>query len=145
MINLIKNSDSIIFQTPSSPSEMGDAMAAFTEFMRFHNVTDSGIEKAMVVLRELLINAMKHGNRYNRSFPVTVCINQVNREQFKISVKDLGNGFNYQSLDTNLPDNPREVKGRGYKLINAYSDSFEFNKKGNQVTAYISTSLADQL
>jgi serine/threonine-protein kinase RsbW len=134
-----------MFETSSSPSEMGDVMMVFADFLRLYKVSESGIEKAIVVLRELLINAMKHGNRYNRSFPVTVKINQLNRKRFKISVKDLGNGFDYQSLDTDLPDNPRGFQTRGYKLIKAFTDSFEFNQKGNQVTAYISTSLADQL
>lgn len=123
---------------------MGDAVTVFSDFLRVHQVSESGIEKAIVVLRELLINAMKHGNRYNRSYPVTVKINQLNNRRFKISVEDLGNGFDYKSLDTRLPENPREFKSRGYKLIKAITDSFEFNKKGNQVTAYISTSLADQ-
>jgi len=93
------------------------------------------------VLRELLVNAITHGNRDIPNGVVICSIEEVDPFRFKIAVEDQGEGFDYADLDTALPENPRRLGDRGYKLINALSDTLQFNEKGNRITAYITTDM----
>ncbi len=139
MVEISNPSKCFKLKTASCPSHVGQVISNFSDFLRIHKVSNQSINQAIIVLRELLVNAIKHGNRYNKAFPVTICVNQIQENRFKISVTDFGAGFDYKSLDTKLPENPKEIKTRGFKLIKAYTDYFEFNQEGNRVTAYIST------
>jgi anti-anti-sigma factor len=91
-----------------------------------------------LVLRELLINAVEHGNREIVDRMVTCTIKHLGEWQFKITVEDEGDGFDYKSLDMKLPNDPDQLRKRGYPMINAFTDRLEFNDKGNRIVAYIS-------
>lgn len=39
-----------------------------------------------------------------------------------------------------MPDDPGQIRTRGYAIINSYSDKVEFNPAGNRVIVYISVS-----
>ena len=90
-----------------------------------------------LVLRELLINAVVHGNQSDADRLLTCRLAYVGDGRFTICVEDVGEGFNYDALDTAVPVNPRHVRHRGYTLINAFSDRIEFNGRGNCITAYV--------
>ncbi len=90
-----------------------------------------------LVLRELLINAVEHGNKKAVERVVTCDIAYLDDWQFCITVEDEGQGFDHSSLEMRLPEDPQENRRRGYALIHAYTDRLEFNEKGNCVTAYI--------
>lgn len=139
MIEIVKSDTSLRIKIPSSMVHIGGVITTFTSFMRFHAVSEESINQSIIVLRELLINAMEHGNRYKAFFPVSIIVDRLDTKRFRIVVRDVGGGFDYKSIETSIPDNPKEIHKRGYRLIKAFSDSFEFNKKGNRVTAYIST------
>lgn len=139
MIEIVKSDTSLKLKIPSSMVHIGGVITTFSGFMRFHKVSEESINQAIIVLRELLINAMGHGNRYKAMAPVSIIVDRLDVKRFRIMVRDVGGGFDYESIDTSIPENPKAIKQRGYRLIKAFSDSFEFNKKGNRVTAYIST------
>ena len=90
-----------------------------------------------VVLREMLTNAIKHGNKQVPERMVTVKIESLKKMRFKISVHDEGDGFNYRALSSKAPENPRGREKRGYYLINYLSDKVEFNVQGNGITAFV--------
>ncbi len=92
----------------------------------------------MIVLRELLLNAVIHGNKNMPERIVKCSIKKLEKRRFKIEVEDEGSGFDYKSLDMKIPEDPRYIQKRGYAIINALSDQIEFNSKGNQVTVYMS-------
>lgn len=139
MIEIENSGDSIVLKTPSSRNQVGDVISTFSDFLLEKGISGYSVNRAIIVLRELLINAIEHGNRHNKAFPVTIGIDQLNESKVKISVKDLGCGFDHSHLDTAIPDNPKRMHSRGFRLVNAVTDSFEFNREGNEVTAYIST------
>ncbi|MBA7522189.1 hypothetical protein ES705_14306 [subsurface metagenome] len=91
----------------------------------------------MIVLRELLLNALIHGNKSVAERHIKCRIEKLEKAEFRIEVEDEGNGFDYQNLDMRLPKNPHRLKRRGYILINALSDRIEFNSRGNCITAYV--------
>lgn len=91
--------------------------------------------KFTTVLRELLINAVEHGNQYNFKRMITCEIEYFQVDQFKIMVQDQGHGFDPDSLDRyqgNL-----STRKRGYTLIKTFTQDLQFNACGNQITAYI--------
>lgn len=90
-----------------------------------------------IVLRELLKNAIVHGNEEDTAQRVWCRIDASHPGMVSVTVRDAGKGFNYRILDLRLPEQPGKLEHRGYKLINAYADRLEFNKKGNEVTAFL--------
>ncbi len=91
----------------------------------------------MIVLRELLLNALIHGNNNVPERHIKGRIEKLEKARLRIEVEDEGCGFDYHSLDMRLPENPRHLKKRGYILINALSDRIVFNSRGNCITAYV--------
>jgi len=126
------------FRLPSSTQSIGPAIQELNRFLKRYNVSELSTTQATIILRELMVNAITHGNKGNAAFPVNVLLEHVKGNTFKIVVEDMGSGFNYAAIDTCIPDNPKSIPNRGYALIKAYSDHFEFNDKGNRVEAYFS-------
>lgn len=96
-----------------------------------------------LVLRELVNNAVVHGNRNELARCVLCRVSHLGGSQFSITVEDEGAGMDYTALDLSLPDDPRHVQDRGFTLINAFSDQLEFNARGNCVTAYVTVERAE--
>ncbi|MCP4106671.1 MAG: response regulator [Desulfobacteraceae bacterium] len=92
-----------------------------------------------LILRELLINAVEHGNQNTPSKTITCSVEHVRNLLFRIIVADQGNGFDYRKLDMSLPKDPCKPRKRGYPFIYAFSEKIEFNEKGNQITVYHNT------
>ncbi len=138
MVEINEYLGSLSLKTPSTINEIRAVNTAVTDFLQCYNAENHAVSQITILTRELLINAMKHGNGFHEMTPVIICIAQVNERQFKIVVQDSGKGFDYNSLDTILPEDPKNLRTRGYRLIKAYSDSLEFNRRGNKVTAYVS-------
>ncbi len=107
------------------------------EFIREHGAENAW--QVSVVLRELLSNAIVHGNHNDPARSVQCEIKHVGSEGFRITVEDEGEGFDYASLDTSLPDDFRAIGPRGYILIRNLCSSVEFNKRGNRVSACVET------
>jgi anti-sigma regulatory factor (Ser/Thr protein kinase) len=126
------------FRLPSSTQSIGSAIQELNCFLKRFNVSELSTTQATIILRELMVNAITHGNKGNAASSVNVLLERVKSNEFKIVVEDMGSGFNYAAIDTCIPDNPRSISNRGYVLIKAYSDRFEFNDKGNRVEAYFS-------
>lgn len=90
-----------------------------------------------VILRELLMNAVVHGNKSKRELLVKCTIEHLGDKAFKISVEDEGRGFDYGSVVDDDQDYQHHRKGRGYLLINRICDRIRFNEKGNRITVYL--------
>jgi len=94
---------------------------------------DSDIFAVKLSLDEALINAIRHGNQYDRSKHITVGY-RVEADRVIITVADQGNGFNPDALaDPTTETNRWKQGGRGIFLIRAYMDEVEFNESGNQI------------
>jgi anti-sigma regulatory factor (Ser/Thr protein kinase) len=90
-----------------------------------------------IVLRELLKNAVVHGNKEDATQRVWCRIDASHPGTVAITVRDTGKGFNYRCLDLRLPEQAGGLEQRGYKLINAYADRIAFNEPGNEVTVFL--------
>lgn len=126
---------SIQFIFPSDFRLMDRVLSVAEAFMRKFGCN---FRTGRIVLRELIRNAIEHGNHERKSKHVRLDVICFKDAGFKIQVSDEGMGFGHQDLEFDLPVNPcRTIANRGYKLINAHSDRIEFNDSGNEVTVYV--------
>ena len=91
----------------------------------------------ILIIRELLINAIEHGNENLLEKKITSRIEYIGRSRFKITVEDEGDGFEYKRLNLALPKHAHGGRRCGYPLIYALADMIKFNEKGNKVTVYV--------
>ncbi len=105
------------------------------EFLKEFDV--NGDSDFKLALREILNNAIEHGNKNNTDKKVTLTINHLDSKRFLMDVLDEGDGFDYNTLELSLSQDPKQVRSRGFSLINTCCDEIAFNEKGNKITAYV--------
>ena len=135
MLQADKSEKNITFQISSETSLVDDILKKTEKFV--DRINTKNRSSVMIVLRELLLNALIHGNKNVAERHIKCRIEKLEKARLRIEVEDEGNGFDYQNLDMRLPENPRHLKRRGYILINALSDRIEFNSRGNCITVYV--------
>jgi anti-sigma regulatory factor (Ser/Thr protein kinase) len=135
MFTVIRDRDYIAFAMASDPSYVHALIRYFEELAPDWGIGDSG--RMAVVLRELLSNAITHGNRQDRSRNVSCRIERTPEGPFRITVEDEGTGFDFGCVNTTMPVDPRNVRRRGYILIRSICRSLHFNRRGNRVTVLV--------
>lgn len=100
---------------------------------------DGSYSDMKLVARELLINAIEHGNRNNPEKSVNCRIEKIASNRFKVEIADEGEGFDHASLKMGMPGIHDSERKRGLPLVNTLSDELVFNEKGNAVTVFVST------
>jgi anti-sigma regulatory factor (Ser/Thr protein kinase) len=101
-------------------------------------ITESGYRKntdLKVIIRELVSNAIIHGNRMDPERHVKMHLEHMGGGTFSVMITDEGTGFDYQSVKYNLPDRPSNSACRGLALVKALTCRLEFNGAGNGVVA----------
>jgi serine/threonine-protein kinase RsbW len=79
-------------------------------------------------VRECMVNAIVHGNRYNRNKRVRVKVS-TSGENFSISITDQGEGFELHEVPDPLNDsNLLRHSGRGLFLMGAFMDDVSVRK-----------------
>ena len=86
--------------------------------------------KLMIVVTEVVMNAIVHGNKLDSSKLVKLTVNY-NDKEMKIKINDEGNGFDF----TNLPDPTTEENllkntGRGIFIVKSLIDDVEYKNTG---------------
>ena len=78
-----------------------------------------------MAVRECMVNAVVHGNRYNKNKQVHLGIERSDRS-IAVTIGDEGQGFDMNSLpDPTSPENLMRQSGRGILLIRAFVDEFD--------------------
>lgn len=108
--------------------------------MSEHFISEEILFEIKVVLNELVVNALCHGNNCEIEKATYVTFKLVNHNYLYISVKDEGCGFN-QKLDLNTLDDYIEAQnkslcehGRGLIIVDRLCNRVKFNKCGNKVS-----------
>ena len=93
--------------------------------------------KIGMAVRESMVNAVVHGNRYNANKKVRFSVAS-DAERFTVRVADEGEGFDFDSLpDPLAPENLMKTSGRGIFLIRSLMDEFQMrhlDSGGTEVT-----------
>jgi anti-sigma regulatory factor (Ser/Thr protein kinase) len=129
-----KPDDPVYLQYVNYYEEIDRTIAIILSSMDAFGYPDDHIRKMKVVLSELLVNAILHGNK--RDFSKTVTIGHiVDKKAAIISILDEGNGFDPAKVpDPTLPENLARDCGRGLYIAYHYVDQISFSEKGNRVT-----------
>ena len=97
---------------------------------------EDDLHKIGMSVRECMVNAVVHGNRYNARKKVHVMI-QRSSDRLAIVIQDEGEGFDMAELPDPLAnENLLRHSGRGLLLIQAFMDEFQIRPrepKGTEV------------
>jgi serine/threonine-protein kinase RsbW len=86
-----------------------------------------------LALEEGLINAIKHGNRYDPAKSVRITYD-IDERHAEITIADEGAGFRADAVpDPTADENLERPCGRGLMLIRAYMDEVTFNERGTAI------------
>ena len=87
-----------------------------------------------LALEEALINAIKHGNQFDRNKKVRISYS-VHRDRFDIFIRDEGAGFDPADVpDPTAFENLERPCGRGLMLMRYYMTEVNFSMGGNSVS-----------
>jgi anti-anti-sigma factor len=134
MYQINENQGTLHITCSSEMTLVDRAVSACREFLGQFGVTH--FADANVVLRELLINGIEHGNQKDRSRTVVLIVAHLGGPRFQFSVEDHGQGFDHKSMDFSMPK-AGEKRSRGLPLVHGLADELEFNEAGNKVTAFL--------
>lgn len=90
----------------------------------------------LIAVTEAVNNAIEHGNQKRLDLSVEVGVGD-STEEFCFSIKDFGNGFDYDNLpDPTAPENILKENGRGIFLMRSLADEVVFDDNGREVAIY---------
>lgn len=92
-------------------------------------VPEEELHRVGIAIREAMVNAVVHGNRYNRKKKVHFHVH-ANTQAIAITIGDEGGGFNVDALpDPNAEENVLAQSGRGIMLIRAFMDAYDVSPR----------------
>ena len=98
---------------------------------------EDDLMKIGMAVRESMVNAVVHGNRYNANKKVRFSV-VTEPERFTVQIADEGEGFDFDSVpDPLAPENLMRTSGRGIFLIRSFMDDFQMRhleSGGTEVT-----------
>lgn len=102
---------------------------------------EEDLHKLGMAVREAMVNAVVHGNRYNLRKKVHVKL-AAGDETLRLTITDEGEGFDLSDLpDPLAEENLLRQSGRGLLLIQAFVDEFSMHKAkpplGTEVTLVV--------
>lgn len=97
-----------------------------------------GEPKLTLVLRELLRNAVEHGNQRDKSRSVLCRLTRLGTRVIEIAITDEGAGFDLDAVNYQLPDTPQGSSNCGLRLVNALSDDLRIEDGGKTVVCRVS-------
>jgi serine/threonine-protein kinase RsbW len=98
---------------------------------------EDDVMKIGMAVRESMVNAVVHGNRYNANKRVRLSVAN-SRKRFTVRIADEGDGFDFSCLpDPRSPENLMRTSGRGIFLVRSFMDEFQIRRlepAGTEVT-----------
>src|SRR5688572_1311132 len=89
---------------------------------------EEDLHKIGMAVRETMVNAVVHGNRYNLRKKVHLTV-ETSGDRLAITIRDEGEGFEPSDLpDPLAEENLLRQSGRGLLLIKAFVDEFDMRK-----------------
>jgi len=102
--------------------------------LKMQHFDDRDVFSVKLALEEALVNAIKHGNRMDRTKKIRISY-RITPERLEIHIADEGQGFNPDEVpDPMAVENLERPCGRGLLLIRHYMTEVTFHPPGNRVT-----------
>jgi serine/threonine-protein kinase RsbW len=118
---------------PSDPAEARVVQERIEQALQARQAADRDIFSIKLALEEALVNAIKHGNQFDRSKSVRVAF-AVHLDRFEVTITDEGPGFDPADVpDPTAVENLERPCGRGLMLMRHYMTEVAYNDRGNSV------------
>ncbi len=113
----------------SALESVDDAEAIVMRSAQKMGFDEENQQQIAMAVRECMVNAVVHGNRYNRKKKVHLDI-ESSKEALIVVIGDEGEGFDPSTLpDPLAPENLLNQSGRGMLLIRAFMDEFDLHPR----------------
>jgi serine/threonine-protein kinase RsbW len=123
--------DRVLDSTLESVDVAEEAVLRRAESLGFE---DEDLHRIGMSVRECMVNAVVHGNRYNSRKKVELVIDQT-PERLTSVIADEGEGFDLTTLpDPLADDNLLRHSGRGLLLMQAFMDEFQIRPRAPKGT-----------
>ncbi|EPR13917.1 ATP-binding protein [Ruminiclostridium papyrosolvens] len=123
----------------NNPVDVSDIVTLILDYITLgHCVCEDVIFEIKVILNELIVNAVQHGNKCNDCKHTYVTFKIIDNYLY-VSVMDEGSGFNHTKTalvhkDLDCVNNLYCDHGRGLVIVRQLCDKIKFNKCGNKVS-----------
>ena len=118
---------------PSDPAEARRVQDQIESVLQSSQCHDHDLFSIKLALEEALVNAIKHGNQYDRNKKVQIAY-EVQPDRFIIRITDEGPGFDPADVpDPTAVENLERPCGRGLMLMRHYMTEVAFLGRGNSV------------
>lgn len=122
-----------VIEIPSSAGEVHRVQCAVQEEMKRFGYDDDTCFAVKLAIEESVVNAMRHGNKFDPRLKVKVRYEVTDRE-VRIHVHDEGRGFDPAKVpDPTREENLAKPHGRGIMLMRAYMDEVAYTESGTEV------------
>ena len=120
--------------TVSTVNEIQAVQSAVHREMERLGYSSDACFAVRLAVEEALINAVKHGHKFNPDLVVRIEY-EVDGRRVCIRVKDQGRGFRPEEVpDPTSDENLTKPTGRGILLMRAYMDEVAYSACGTEVT-----------
>lgn len=134
----------IAFVIPSKDRFIDQAQVFLSRLVKGCGMEEEKVDAFMTCLKELILNAHRHGHKYDESKQIVVRYRDLG-DRLTVSITDQGDGFDHKGLldgvkNKNAAQAAREryqaggFGGLGFQLITKLADELVYNDSGNQVT-----------
>lgn len=121
---------------PSDFSALGEVEILIDNVCARLKVNEDYYGNVLIAVTEAVNNAIQHGNKFNNDLNVDLAVGD-HEMDFCFSVKDYGEGFDYDNLpDPTAPENLEKADGRGIYLMRTLAEEVEFENDGRNVNIY---------
>jgi serine/threonine-protein kinase RsbW len=113
----------------SNLDSVDDAEASAVKIAEEIGFDEDELHKIGMAVRESMVNAVVHGNRYNARKKVHFTVRKA-ADHLTVAIRDEGEGFEYSALPNPLSEeNLLRQSGRGLLLIQAFVDKLEVTRR----------------
>jgi serine/threonine-protein kinase RsbW len=118
---------------PSDPAEARCIQDQIEQLLQERRTNEHDVFSIKLALEEALVNAIKHGNNFDRNKKFHIAYN-IRPERFDILISDEGSGFDPADVpDPTAVENLERPCGRGLMLMRYYMSEVSFSSNGNSV------------
>lgn len=140
MILLSASDDSLLIKFRSDITFVDVAVQTIGNLLEYFGIEDP--TNILLVSRELLKNAVVHGNHNKKNKEVVFRLFRISQDRFRLEIEDSGQGSGLRHLRTTgkvreTRDRESEAGGRGFTIINSLSEQVLFSETGNRITVLL--------
>ncbi len=116
---------------PSRLESIDKAVVEALNFASHVGFSDEEVYAIDMAVREVVANAVKHGNKEDETKAVEITLRNSN-EGFEVTVRDFGKGFAVEDVpDPTNPENLLKANGRGILFMKTFMDEVEWFNHAN--------------